>query len=100
MGGAQAVDALIAALSDTESDIRVAAAMALGSLGDERTESVLIKLLDDKEASVRTQAVIALGHLGSSQALPLLSQMIAVESNEWVRRYISQAIREIEGGFC
>jgi len=97
LGDTRAVDALIGALNDSETDIRVAATMALGRLGGKRAENALIALLDDKEISVRAQAVIALGHLRSNQALPLLNQMMATESNEWMRRYISQAIRDIEG---
>ncbi len=100
MGGTQAVDALIVALDDSETDIRVTAAMSLGRLGNGRASDALLALLDDVEMPVRVQAVIGLGHLGSNQALPRLNQMMAVESNEWVCRYISQAIREIEGGSC
>jgi HEAT repeat protein len=99
-GGTRAIYALIAALDDLESDVRVAAVMGLGELGDIQAEEALVALLDDGETSVRTQAIIALGHLTSRRALPLLSQMMDTESNEWTRRYITQAIREIEGGCC
>lgn len=98
LGDTQAIDALIAALGDSESDIRATAAMSLGSLGDKKAENALIALLNDKEVSVRSQAIIALGRIGSSRALPMLNQMMIVESSEWMRRYMSQAIREIEGG--
>lgn len=94
------MDAIIAALDDSEADIRVAAVMSLGRLGDKCAENTLIILLDDEDVSVRTQAIIALGHLGSSQASSLLNQMLATESSEWMIRYISQAIQEIEGGYC
>lgn len=100
LGGAQAAEALVAALEDPESDIRAAAVMALGEIRVERADGALIPLLDDEDLSVRVQAVIALGNLGSRQALPRLNQMMTTESNEWVCRYISQAIREIEGGCC
>lgn len=94
----RSVDALIAALKDSESDIRATAAMSLGLLRDKSAENALMELLSDNDVSVRSQAVIALGHLRSNYALPMLNQMISTESNEWMRRYISQAIREIEGG--
>ncbi|MBM3236339.1 HEAT repeat domain-containing protein [Candidatus Poribacteria bacterium] len=107
LGDPRAVDALIGALNDSDTDIRAAAVTALGKLGDKRAENALIALLDDKvenpagsgEISVRAQVVIALGHLRSHPALPLLKQMMATEANEWMRRYISQAIRDIEGGY-
>ena len=94
----RAIDALIAALNDSENDIRATAAIALGFLGDKKAEVPLIELLEDKDNSVRSQAVIALGRLVSSQALPILEQMKHTESNEWIRRYISEAILEIKGG--
>jgi HEAT repeat protein len=99
LGDAQSIDALIMSLNDTENDIRATAAMSLGLLGDGKAENALIELLKDKDITVRSQAVIALGHLGSSQALIVLNQMMFTEANEWMRRYISQAILEIEGGF-
>lgn len=98
MGGEQATEALMAALDDPESDIRAAAVMALGEIRAERADDALMPLLGDEDLSVRVQTVIALGNLGSKQALPRLNQMMTTESNEWVCRYISQAIREIEGG--
>ena len=96
LGDTRAVDALISALNDSETDIRVAAATALGKFDDKRVEDALITLLNDKEISVRAQAVITLGHLRSNQALSLLNQMMATEPSEWMRRYISQAIKNIE----
>lgn len=92
------IDALIGALNDPEPDIRASASMSLGLIGDKKAENALITLLSDKDPSVRTQAVIALGHLKSEQALTILKRMARTESNEWMRRYISQAILEIEGG--
>jgi HEAT repeat protein len=74
--------------------------MGVGSFGDERVENALIAILNDKDSSVRAQAIISLGHLGSIQALHKLKQIMNNESNEWMRRYISQSIREIEGGFA
>jgi HEAT repeat protein len=98
LGDTQAIDALIVSLGDSEADIRAAAATALGLLGSRKAEDGLIALLSDADPSVKAQSVIALGHLGSDKALSLLNQMIATESSEWMRRYISQAVREIEGG--
>lgn len=95
----QAIDALIVALNDSENDIRATAAISLGLLGDEKAENALIEILNDNDVTVRSQAVIALGHLGSNNALVILNQMVFTEPNEWIRRYISQAILEIKGGF-
>ncbi len=99
LGNDKAIDAIIDALSDEETDIRATAAMSLGLLGNIKAEDHLIKLLDDKNDSVRTQAIIALGNLRSKKAVTKLNQMRSAETNEWIRRYISQAIMEIEGGY-
>ena len=98
IGNDRAIDAIIDALNDKESDIRATAAMSLGLLGVMKAEDHLIELLDDKDDSVRTQAIIALGNLRSNKAFTKLNQMTLTETNEWIRRYISQAIIEIEGG--
>jgi HEAT repeat protein len=95
----RAVDALIVALNDSENDIRSTAAISLGLLGDEKAENALMEILNDNDVTVRSQAVIALGHIGSNKALIILNQMVFTEPNEWIRRYISQAILEIKGGF-
>jgi HEAT repeat protein len=120
LGDSRAIDTLISALDDPEADIRAAAVMGLSffetkklkqknvvdtkklkqkNVVDERVENALIGLLSDEDSSVRTQAIISLGHLGSIRALHKLKQIMNNESNEWMRRYISQSIREIEGGF-
>jgi HEAT repeat protein len=95
---ARAIDALIEALNDSENDIKATAVIALGFLDDKKAEIPLIELLKDRDNSVRSQAVIALGRLRSTQALPILEQMKNTEPNEWIRRYISEAILEIKGG--
>jgi HEAT repeat protein len=100
MGDARAIDTLIDALDDPEDDLRTAAAMGLGSFKDERAEDALIALLDTRNDSVRTQAVISLGNLGSIKALSTLKKIMANEPNEWIRRYISQSILEIERNSC
>ncbi len=99
LGDMRAVDTLIGALNDSETDIRVAAATALGRFREKRSEDALIAFLDDEEISIRAQSVISLGNLRSNQALPLLNKMMVAESSEWMRRYISQAIKDIEGGY-
>ena len=98
-GDSRALDAIIIALNDLEADIRATAAMSLGSIGDPKAEDALIESLNDKNVSVRSQAIIALGNLRSNKAFPILDQMMSTESNEWIRRYISQAILEIKGGY-
>ena len=58
--GALAVEPLIAALKDENSDVRQAAAKALGKIGDPRAVEPLIDALQDKEWFVRRTAAEAL----------------------------------------
>ncbi|MBD3183875.1 hypothetical protein GF312_16445 [Candidatus Poribacteria bacterium] len=95
----KAIDVLVGSMDDKEVDIQAAAAAALGRFKGEKVENALIKkLMNNTEDSVKSQVIISLGNLGSKKALPMLNKMMKTESNEWIRRYISQAIKEIEGG--
>ena len=56
-----AVDALVAALKDTDSHVREQSAWALGAIGDPRASAGLSLALKDLEPRVRRQAAWALG---------------------------------------
>lgn len=60
----RAVDALIAALGDTEAAVREQVAWALGSIGDGRSLQPLLPLLKDADPGVRRQAAWAIGVVG------------------------------------
>jgi HEAT repeat protein len=79
--GKRAFEPLLEALADGDSNIRSAAASALGSLGDRRAVPRLIALLKD-EYHVRYAAIQALGKLGDNGALgPLLRMLEDRESD-------------------
>jgi len=67
----KAIPALTAAMKDTDSSVRSAAAMALGNIpGDMRvTIPALIDALQDKDETVRTNAMRSLGTIGQSPEL-------------------------------
>jgi HEAT repeat protein len=70
-------DILIPMLDSEKADVRVAAARALGKLGDGRAINQLIRLLGDTDHSinghyVRREAAAALARLGEPQWLPLI----------------------------
>lgn len=63
---------LIAALQDTEPDVRHRAAVALGELGDWRGFDPLLEVLSSDDADLRYDAAEALGKLGEERALTAL----------------------------
>lgn len=70
--GPSAVDRLIAALSDTNSAARVAAAKLLGDIGGARAVGKLIAALDDPQWQVQQEAMIALGLIGDDRTAELI----------------------------
>lgn len=67
--GASAVEPLLSALKDDDWHIRVAAATALGRIGDSRAVEPLIGALKDPEGHMRQSAAMALGQLGDGCAI-------------------------------
>ncbi len=102
---ARAIDGLTLFLQDEEPDMRCAAVVALGELGltEERGENPLVQVIDalissvtDTDRSVCSAAVVALGRIGNPQAISALNALAETTESEWVRRYISEALHQIE----
>ena len=102
---ARAVDVLIPFLQDEEADMRCAAVVALGELGlDEERFSTpplqiieaLISSITDNDRAVCSAAVVALGRIGSPQAIAALNALAETTESEWIRRYISEALHQIQ----
>ena len=101
----RAVDRLIPFLQDAEPDMRCAAVVALGELGlsEERVANppvqvieALISSVNDTDRSVCSAAVVALGRIGNPQAVSALNELAETTESEWIRRYISEALHQIE----
>ncbi len=101
----RAIDGLIPFLQDNEPDMRCAAVVALGELGltEERTANpplevieALIYSVTDSDRSVCSAAVVALGRIGNPQAISALNELAETSDSEWVQRYISEALHQIE----
>ena len=102
---ARAIDVLIPFLQDEEADMRCAAAVALGELGltEDRfltppvqVIEALINSVTDSDRGVCAAAVVALGRIGSPQAVSALDTLAETTDSEWIRRYISEALHQIE----
>ncbi len=92
----RAVESLIPFLNDEEPDMRCAAAVALGDLRDARGVEPLIEALYDPDRSVCSATIIALGKIGGQQAIEPLSKLARTTSSEWVRRYVSETLHQID----
>ena len=72
-----AVEPLVAALKDSEAEVRAQAATALGWIADPRAAAPLARCLKDSEAHCRLAAVEALGMLRTPAALKPLARALA-----------------------
>jgi hypothetical protein len=95
-----ALPALIAALDDSDPNVRWAAASDIGYIGPAASQAVpkLVALLGDSSEGVRNNACFALGGIGPSakSALPALKQRLSDHSMD-VRRSAQSAIDDIDG---
>jgi HEAT repeat protein len=79
IGNTQAVEALIAALSDSDSDVTGVAAVALGKMGNAQAVEALIAAFNHSYSFVRRQAAVALGNIGTSKTLAKLLQRSEID---------------------
>lgn len=101
----RAIEVLIPFLQDEEADMRCTAVVALGELGlDEKRASnppiqiieALMRSIWDTDRAVCSAAVVALGRIGNPQAIAALNTLAETTNSEWIRRYISEALHQIE----
>lgn len=85
------VDALVAALKDTDPGVRQVAAESLGCIGDARAIDPVASLLGDSAVQVRKSAVEALGKMEDARAIPALGRA-AGDANPEVRREAAEAL--------
>jgi HEAT repeat protein len=88
------VDGLIEALGyQDDHNIRLAAATALGRIGDSRAVDPLVSALED-QPRVREVAAMALGEIGDHRAVDSL--IVALEDADWeIRSTIAKALGKI-----
>ncbi len=100
----RAIDGLIPFLDDDEPDMRCAAVVALGELGltEGRITNPPVQVIEalmgsvtDSDRSVCSAAVVALGRIGNPQAISALNALEQTTESEWIRRYISEALHQI-----
>jgi ATP-dependent DNA helicase RecQ len=97
-GSLESIPELIAALQNTNANVRRLAASALGKLRDEQGVKPLISLLEkETKPQVRQYAIVALGRIRDKRAIVILER-IANDKNEieYNRSAARSAIRSIE----
>jgi HEAT repeat protein len=67
---------------DSEVNVRVAAAEAMGRIGSPESIPPLSRAVGDSEVEVRTVAVVALGRVGTAAAIPAISRALDDVSND------------------
>ena len=93
--GSEAVEPLIALLTDDDPDARFGAAHTLGLIGDTRAIPALVNALADPEPAVRWWAVDALGKLRATNALPELEKL-RKDKHHGVRAHAQQIIEQFK----
>ena len=94
IGDEKAVELIIRALRDKDSDVRSAAIWALGEMGDLRAVEPIIQCLKDKDKDVREEAVLVLGNMKDAKAVEPLIQALDDEETE-VRSTAAETLGEI-----
>jgi HEAT repeat protein len=92
--GEPAVEPLIPALGDNNSDVRKNAATALGQIGNPRAVTPLINATRDIDLGVRQKAVEALGQIGDPSAVFSLIVTLG-DVNSDLRKYAAVALDKI-----
>ncbi len=105
IGDLRAADVIIPFLQDDEVDMRCTTVVALGELGlhdkrelhsSQNVIDALIRSVTDTDRSVCSAAVVALGRIGNPQAISALNELAESTESEWIRRYISEALHQID----
>lgn len=86
---------LVELLVDSDPDVRLTAAEALGKVGHKSSNSSLILALNDQDPRVREAAALALGRLGDGESGTALTAHLA-DTAESVRMASALALGEIE----
>jgi HEAT repeat protein len=90
-----AIDTLLAALQSTNVDIVSAAAVALGTRGDEQARKQIEQLLAHPDEHVRYRAIYALRQLGVEPSAPALRAHAPGETSQQVRDILDKSLRDL-----
>ncbi len=86
---------LVRELASDDAEVRYEAALACGSVGDERAVTHLAPLLQDADSEVREASIAALGQIGGNRAKSLLV-LLADDPSDSVREAAREALAEAD----
>ena len=87
---------LLVSVNNESGDIKKAAIVALGAIGDpDAIPSLSIALLEDKNAGVRSEAAQALGKIGDSKVADVLAKALQEDKSNKVRQKAAEALDQI-----
>lgn len=89
--GRSSVDCFTRELQSDDKRIRIAAADALGNIGDQKALDLLVRLLSDTDHDVRFASAVALGKLGGPGAVRALEDACR-DKNCYVRMAAEEAL--------
>ena len=93
-----AIPALISLLSDDRENVRVAAATALGYIGDEKAvEALNSALLNDKSSDVRYAAILSTYRIGSKKSLEAWKKAKETEQDPIIRDFLAKMEEKARG---
>ncbi|MBS1789642.1 MAG: HEAT repeat domain-containing protein [Acidobacteria bacterium] len=96
MGEEMAVNALLEALKDGDSNVRESASYDLGEIGGEVAVTALLEALKDEDTRVRRNAARALGEIGGEAAVAELLEALK-DKDMVVREHAAKALGKIGG---
>lgn len=88
-------EAIRAALSDPQADVRIAAARSAGMLRDRLAVERLMTMVGSDEEPVRRQAATALGQIGDRRALAALADAAATAEDRFVEHAIIYSLIQL-----
>jgi len=92
--GQPAVEYLLLALKDEDKRVRIAAAHALGEIGDRRSVGPLIFMLEDEDRDIRFVSASILGKIGDFRAVEPLTRA-CTDENCFVRITVKDALTRL-----
>jgi len=96
--GKPAVEGLVKSLDDENPSVQIAAAKALGKIGDSRAVAPLINLIKTSfDVDLMFEVAVALSNIGDDKACDMLREVEGKGNN-----FISKMVRKhlVESGFC